>query len=268
MARPDVSKGSPDRFGYSWDAFNELTPGQEEQFRRWTSGLNPAKDWLGKSFLDAGCGAGRNSFWAMSYGASGGLAIDLDERSLAAARRNLKSFPQVEVRRQSLYDLKEEDAFDICFSIGVVHHLDDPLLAVQTMARAAKPGGRVLIWVYGRENMALYVDVFDPLRKALFSRLPLKLVRGLAYAVAAALWVLLRLGFQPIEYFRLLRSFPFAHLHHIVFDQMLPRVANYWRREQVLDLVAGAGLEEIELVWVNQMSWSAIGRKPLQRAAR
>jgi SAM-dependent methyltransferase len=261
-AHPDVSKGSPERFGYSWGEFNELTSQQEDQFRRWTVHLRPESDWQGKLFLDAGCGAGRNSYWAMTYGAAGGTAIDLDNRSLTAARRNLAAFPQVEVRQHSLYDLTEEGVFDICFSIGVIHHLDDPLLAISKMRRAAKANGQVLIWVYGLENMEFYINVLNPIRRVLFSRLPMPLLQGLAYIPASVLWVLLRIGFQPIEYFRLLRTFPFSHLHHIVLDQMLPKVAHYWSRDTVQSLMTSAGLTDVKLDWVNEMSWSAIGRKP------
>jgi hypothetical protein len=35
-------------------------------------------------------------------------------------------------------------------------------------------------------------------------------------------WLLLRLGVRPIEYFRPIAGFDFAHLRAIVFDQMLP----------------------------------------------
>jgi len=38
-------KGSPDRFGYSWERFNELTPEQERQFQLWTVHLSPERDW-------------------------------------------------------------------------------------------------------------------------------------------------------------------------------------------------------------------------------
>jgi len=100
-AEPDRQRFA-ERFGYSWHKFNELTKRQEEQFRRWTVDLRPERDWRGKFFLDAGCGAGRNSYWAMTYGAADGVAFDLDERSLAAARRNLAAIPQVQVRQQSL----------------------------------------------------------------------------------------------------------------------------------------------------------------------
>ena len=61
-----------------------LRPEYEEQFRRWTAHLEP-EDWCGLTFLDVGCGMGRNSYWPMSYGAAGELAIDVDDRSLAAA---------------------------------------------------------------------------------------------------------------------------------------------------------------------------------------
>jgi SAM-dependent methyltransferase len=261
MNRPEDSKGSPDRFGYSWERFSELTPEQEVQFRRWTPQLSPERDWKGKVFLDAGCGAGRNSYWAMSYGAKSCVAIDLDERSLDAARRNLAKFPTAEVRKCSIYDLPYRDAFDIAFSIGVIHHLDDPQLAVRKLAQAVKPGGRVLIWVYGYENLEFYVNVLDPLRKLLFSWMPLALVRLLAWLPATLLWLAVRLGFTPLEYLRLLRRFPLRHVHHIVFDQMLPRTACYWRKEQAVALLEQAGLRDVECVWVNEVSWSAIGKR-------
>ena len=97
-------RGSPDRFGYAWNRYNELLPEHEEQFRRWTVHLS-AEDWQGKTFLDVGCGMGRNSYWPMVYGASGGVAIDVDERSLAAARGILADWNNVEIHHMSAYDI-------------------------------------------------------------------------------------------------------------------------------------------------------------------
>ena len=259
-------RGSPDRFGYSWEHFHELTREQERQFQLWTSHLSP-RDWKGKTFLDAGCGAGRNSYWAMSYGAASCLSIDLDERSLAAARRNLEKYPSAEVHRCSIYEIPYQDRFDIVFSIGVIHHLSDPALAVRKLTQAAKPGGRVLVWVYGYENLEFYVNVLNPLRKVMFSWLPLGLVRFLAYLPAGLLWAMLRLGYAPLAYMKLLRTFSFRHIHHICFDQMLPRIAFYWRKDEAIALLEQAGLEHIKTDWVNEVSWSVIGTKPGSAAA-
>ncbi len=253
--------GSPDRFGYEWNAYAEILPEYEEQFRRWTVHLVPA-EWRGKSFLDVGCGMGRNSFWPMQYGAKEGCAVDLDERSLAQARRNLVAFATVEVMQASAYDLPFAERFDIAFSIGVIHHLEHPELALQQMVRAVKPGGQVLVWVYGSEGNRWLVSVLDPLRRVLFRRMPIRWVHHLSLYPAALLWLLLRLGLRPNAYFRLLAGFGFGHLRSIVFDQMLPRIAHYWPKRTVQELMEAAGLEEVRLAAVNEMSWSAIGTRP------
>src|SRR5262249_16208892 len=120
-----VVSGSPERFGYEWHVYSQLRPEYEEQFRRWTAHLAP-QDWKGRTFLDVGCGMGRNSFWPMTYGAAGGVAVDVDQRSLQAARQNLSAYPSVTVCEKSAYELGCQNTFDIVFSIGVIHHLEFP----------------------------------------------------------------------------------------------------------------------------------------------
>ena len=137
---PDIKLGSPDRFGYSWNIFNEILPIHEEQFYRWTKPI-PKNWWLNKSFLDVGCGIGRNSYWSMKLGASNGMSIDVDKRSLSVARINLAQYPEIKIENRSAYLIEEKNAFDISFSIGVIHHLEFPDLAINEMVAATKPGG-------------------------------------------------------------------------------------------------------------------------------
>jgi SAM-dependent methyltransferase len=263
---PERTKsGSPDRFGYEWGRYSELLPEHEEQFRRWTPHVTP-EEWRDSVVLDVGCGMGRNSYWPLKYGARACVAIDVDQNSLSSARATLARFPNAEVRNMSVYDIKFINHFDIVYSIGVIHHLSDPEAALRNMVGAAKPGGRVLIWVYGLENNRWIVTIFNPLRKALFSRLPVGLVHHLSLYPAMLLWLGLRLGIGRIEYFNLLRGMTFSHLRSIVFDQMLPRIANYWPRAAVKRLMQDAGLTNVDLAWVNQMSWAASGVKPSSRS--
>jgi SAM-dependent methyltransferase len=256
----ETRRGSPERFGYEWHKYSVVVPQHEEQFRRWLPFFSPS-DWVGKRFIDVGCGMGRNSLWPMTYGAAGGYAVDLDDRSLAAARRTLDAFPAMEVRKCSAYQLPWTDEFDISFSIGVIHHLEHPEVALKSMITATKPGGCVAIWVYGRENNEWLLWALDPARKALFSWMPTPWVHAISVLPTALLWLLLRSGFNRIEYFRLLRTFSFQHLRSIVFDQMLPKIARYWTKAEVECLMADAGLRDVKLEWVNEMSWAACGKK-------
>jgi SAM-dependent methyltransferase len=256
-----IKSGSPERFGYEWKTYAEMRPEYEEQFRLWTPHLD-RDDWNGKVILDVGCGMGRNTYWPLIYGANESVSIDVDERSLASARSTLAAFPHAAIKHMSAYQIDYTDHFDIAYSIGVIHHLEHPQLALRQMVKAVKPGGQVLIWVYGRENNRWWVSVLDPLRKTLFSRLPISLVHHLSLYPAAVLWLSLRASAGRIQYFRLLRRLTFRHLRSIVFDQMLPKISNYWPRQTVERLMMDAGLEQVRLVWVNEVSWSAIGTKP------
>jgi SAM-dependent methyltransferase len=254
-------RGSPDRFGFEWGEYSELRPEYEVQFLKW-AGTLPREYWRGRKFLDVGCGMGRNSHWPMTYGAAAAVAIDVDARSLASAQRLLSRWPAVTVRRMSAYEIEYEDFFDVVFSIGVIHHLAEPERALQQMVKAAKPGGRVLIWVYGYENNEWIVKYFNPLRHAIFARLPVRITHALSFGLAAVLWFALKVGFGRLEYFHQLRRFSFRHLRSIVFDQMLPKIANYWRHDEVQALMKGAGLSDIRIEPVNGISWSAVGTKP------
>lgn len=261
MIDPLAAGGSPERFGYEWSRYSDIKPEHEEQFSRWLPFYRP-EDWREQRFVDVGCGMGRNSYWPLKYGAKQGHALDVDARSLASARANLAPFSNCEVLYNSAYQLPWSGEIDIAFSIGVIHHLEFPKLALAAMVGSVRTGGQVAIWVYGRENNVWLIWALNPTRKLLFSRMPIAVTHHLSLYPAALLWLFLRTGLTPIKYFDLLRSFTFKHLRSIVFDQMLPKIANYWRKDEVEALMREAGLERIQLAWVNEMSWAARGFKP------
>jgi len=48
--------------------------------------------------------------------------------------------------------LPVEPQCDLVVSIGVLHHIPDPDPVVAAAYRALVPGGRLLVWLYGREG--------------------------------------------------------------------------------------------------------------------
>lgn len=251
--------GTQHQFGYEWERYPEILPLHEEQFRRWIAPF-PLDGFAGKRFLDGGCGMGRNAYWALQAGASAALAIDYDERTVAAARKNLAPFPQAEVRLQSLYELDEPGRFDIAFSVGVIQHLAEPRRAVERLVAALKPGGTLILWVYAREGNELYLSLIDPLRKHVTSRAPQPITHAIAKAMTVALVGYLALPHRR-EYEKLLRGHSFRQLELIVLDQLLPSIAAYWTREESLALLAGLPLEDVRISHTNGMSWTLVATK-------
>lgn len=207
-----ATTGTEKEFGYEWEAYSEILPEHRDQFWTWVQPLQP-DDFKGKSFLDAGCGMGRNSFWALRAGATAGVAFDFDQRTVAAAKRNLQAFPTCTVDYASIYEFHRPNEFDIVFCIGVLHHLADPQRAVAHLASAVKPGGLLAVWVYGKEGNRLYLSLLHPLR-VLTKRLPLRATRWLAKGLAA----LLRGGLAvapATSYRNVLRRLTFRHLERL-----------------------------------------------------
>jgi hypothetical protein len=84
-----------------------------------------------------------------------------------------------------------------------------------------------------------------------------------SYLLTGTLWGLVRLGFGNTKYYDMLRRTSFYHLRHIVMDHMIPRIALYYSRAEAEELLAGRGLVNIKTSWVNNLSWSVSGQKPL-----
>ncbi|MEK6933965.1 MAG: class I SAM-dependent methyltransferase [Nanoarchaeota archaeon] len=259
MKKSKSKSGSMDRFGYEWNKYNRIIPEYELQFLKWVFPLKK-EDFKGKKILDAGCGIGRNSYWPLIYGAKKVLAFDYDPRTIEVAKRNLAKFKNAEIKYNSIYGIDFKNKFDISFSIGVIHHLEHPKEAVKKLIKATKKGGRVLIWVYGYEGNEWIVKYINPIRK-ITSKLPVFITHFIAYGFSIPLYVYVRLFKQKKDYLKQISRFKFWHLHSIVFDQLIPKIANYWRKEEACELMEKQGLKNIKAYQVNGNSWTVVGTK-------
>lgn len=253
---------SADRFGYEWRHYPDILPEHEMQFRGWVSPLRQ-EDFSDTRVLDAGCGMGRNSFWVAKWGAREVVAFDADPGTVEAASRNLVGLPNVRVLLKSIYDIAWRDEFDVVLSIGVIHHLENPLAAVRKLAQAVRPGGKVLIWVYGYEGNEWIVKFISPLRRVFLSRLPPALLDYLTYAVSIPFYGFLYIVPTAHSYLRQLKTLHFSHVHSIIFDQLLPAIARYYRREEAETLLREAGLVDVIATHVNNNSWAVVGVRPI-----
>jgi SAM-dependent methyltransferase len=250
---------STDRFGYEWHKYSEIIDEYEKQFLAWIVPLK-AEDFRDTRVLDAGCGTGRNLYWPLQYGAREVVGFDLDPRTVAVARENLASFDNATIEQRSIYEIEYDNEFDRVQCIGVMHHLADPAEAMRRLVRAARPGGTILIWVYGREGFTWLKYLITGVRR-ITCRLPIKVVHAIAYPFSALIWSIIKLIPTRHPYLRQFKKSPFWHIHSIVFDQLLPEIAHYWSREESLALFDGLPVTDVRAEFVNKGSWAVSARK-------
>jgi SAM-dependent methyltransferase len=112
-------------------------------------------------------------------------------------------------------------------SIGVLHHLPEPVVGFRALASLLRPGGRFVAWCYAREGNVL--ALVDPVRRL-----------------------------QPSDLSDL-AVFPFREVHSIAFDQLLAPVAHYMPHSEVERCFAESGLKLASLRFHHANRWAAIG---------
>lgn len=108
----------------------------------------------GERILDVGCGTGHLTAAIAESGAEV-LGIDSSEAMIAQACEN---FPQLHFETRDICTIDDRDAFDAIFSNAVLHWVQPPEAAALAMARALKPGGRLVCEFGGRGNIKVLVE--------------------------------------------------------------------------------------------------------------
>lgn len=270
-------------FGYQWTrgeaAMKDSRLVSAEVFLDFLAPLDAA--WFaGKAVLDAGCGSGRFSRWACDFGAARVLALDYSDAvdvAFAALRDRAEALV---VQGDLLHPPLAAGAFDHAFSVGVLHHTADPARAFAEVTARVRAGGAVSAWVYGLEGNEWIVRWVDPLRRAVFSRLPRAALWALSWAVALPLRVVLALVYVParrvaplrrrlfyFDYFSFFASFGLAEQALMIFDQLSPAIAAYVPRPEFERWFAAAGLESVRISARNGNSWRGLGARPARGVA-
>lgn len=116
--------------------------------------------WPGCRVLEAGCGIGTDG---ASFAAAGAVYTGLDfsptATQLARRRFELDALQGAVVVASVTALPFPDEAFDLVFSHGVIHHVEDTEGSVQEFYRVLKPGGVVLVMAYHRRSWNYYVSI-------------------------------------------------------------------------------------------------------------
>ena len=265
---PSLAERTIADFGEQWTAYTDNSGfyGSPALLQDVFGPLLNVDDLKGAVVIDVGAGTGRFTNVFVSTGAAKVMAVEPSRAFDALTRNTAAHRDRVECVHTAVEQFRASAPVDFAFSYGVLHHIPDPRCAVAAMRDALKPGGRIGIWLYGREGNEAYVAALTLLTLV---------TRRLPHAwLEACVWVV----YVPaVIYMWLCRILPLPMRHYFVdifskltpdkrrltlYDQLNPAYAKYYWQQEVRALLQDAGFVDIEVFHRHNYSWTAVAVKP------
>jgi len=277
---PNVDPRTVEDFGREWTTFDQSELGREERERSFAAYFAVFPwDRISRAAVgfDFGCGSGR---WAGLVAPRVGRlhCVDASEAALVVARRNLADRANCEFHLATAEDLPFPDSsMDFGYSLGVLHHLPDPVRGLSACVRKLRPDAPFLLYVYYRfDNRPAWFrrlwQASDLLRRAL-SRAPHEVKLPVSGLIAATVyWPLARIARAierrgvdvsafPLSFYR---NSSFYTMRTDALDRFGTRVEFRFTRDEIRSMMEQAGLEHVAFGEMEPF-WCAVGRK--RRAA-
>ena len=263
-----------ENFGWQWQHFVQSDELYADQFLGWIAPVRP-EFFQDKVVLEGGCGKGRHTQLAASWGARDVIGVDLSDavETAFAATRKLEN---AHIVQADIYQLPFARVFDYAFSIGVLHHLPDPRSGFRSLAAKVKNGGSLSAWVYGAENNEWITRFVDPLRKRFSSRISRRALLHISKAPAVLVYLATKLVYGPLnrspagakaarhlfynDYLSAISQFGWREQHTIVFDHLVAPTSHYIPREDFEEWWLEVGAKDVIVGWHNKNSWRGFGR--------
>jgi SAM-dependent methyltransferase len=117
----------------------------------------------GCKVAEIGSGTGRIVNMLLEAGAEDIIALEPSD-AFDVLCQNIRQPDKVTCLKITGDQLPAFRDLDYVFSIGVLHHIQDPIPVVEAAFKALRPGGRFFVWVYGKEGNRLYLTFLTLLR--------------------------------------------------------------------------------------------------------
>jgi len=260
-------------FGYEWQAFSEMLPDYESNFR-WYFERFGLEQFKNLRVLDAGCGTGRHTFHMARSGAREVIAMDFSQAIEVAARNNQDN-PNTHFVQADIYHPPFPlDSFDFIYSLGVLHHLPDPEKGFRALLKLLRASGFMNIYLYWNlETEAAWrraaLGLVTQARRVT-TRMPHALLQRVSWLTAAAFQFTFVLPARALDKFNLTRSLadhvPLGHyrkysfrvLYTDQFDRLSAPIENRYGRAEVAAWFERAKMRDV--VVLGGAGWRASGR--------
>ena len=263
----DIEQKTIQDFGDQWERYTDNSGyyGAPTLLQDVFGSLLKLEELAGRRVMEIGSGSGRIVNMLLDAGVAQVVAVE-PSSAMAILRQNTQDRAErIEYIQATGATIPPVDV-NYIISIGVLHHIPDPEAVVANAFRLLKPGGKFLFWVYGYEGNGLYLTFVNPLRK-LTQRLPDTILVGLSHFLNLILSAyIFACRFLPLplkDYMRqVIGKFSWQKRSLVIFDQLNPAYAKYYRREEAEGLMRSGGFENVQLYHRHGYSWTVIGEKP------
>ncbi|NEP09867.1 MAG: methyltransferase domain-containing protein [Symploca sp. SIO2C1] len=253
-------------FGEQFTAYSEISGyfASIEILQDVLGPLMEVSDFRDRSVVDLGSGSGR---WVKIFNQLGARQITVIEPSNAieVCKKNNAALDNV-IYYQTTGDKIPDGIYDIVYSFGVIHHIPEPDPVMSRIFEVLSPGGKAVIWIYGWENNELYLALINFLRI-----ITVNISHNNLDKISALMVKLVRFYSRLTQYFPLplkdymqtvIDKLKDYDVKHIIYDQLNPHYAKYYRRQEAIDLLEKVGFENIKAYHKNNYSWTILGEKP------
>lgn len=222
--------------------------------------INEIKD---KIVMEVGVGAGRIIKNLLIFKPKKIVGIEPSE-AINVAKNNINS-PDVTILNVKGEDITFENEFDYIFSIGVIHHIPKYKEVLKKINQSLKENGKFIIWVYGKEGNEIYLFIFNNFRRIAIL-LPDVILRLISQFLALTTYFygfLCKYINLPLnKYFtNFFNKFSFKHRSYVIFDQLNPSFAKYFKKEELKKVLDECGFEIEQLDHKFEYSYTAICKK-------
>jgi SAM-dependent methyltransferase len=263
----DLTKRTIQDFGEQWTSFrdNPAYYGSAGLLQDLISPFLSLADLKGLRVADIGSGTGRIVNMLLDANVAHVHAVEPSAAMQVARSNTADRAGRITYVEATGEKLPPGLNLDLVVSMGVLHHVPDPGPIVAAALKALKPGGRCLIWLYGREGNEVYLGFAEPLRW-LTVRLPHKPLVALCYVLGAALDAYIALcKWIPLPSRRymteVLAKFPRSIRRLTIYDQLNPAYAKYYRKHEAIALLADNGFDNVRAHHRHGYSWTVVGTK-------
>jgi SAM-dependent methyltransferase len=265
-------------FGVQWKTFSrvQLDSGRladsERRFRSETA-LQP-NDVRGKVVLEAGCGMGRFLDVVSRDGAALAVGVDLSS-AVDAAAENLGRRDNVLIVQGDIFKLPfKPGAFDVIYSIGVLHHTPSAERAFKALVPLVAPGGTIAISVYAATVKPGVPWALNMFRRRAFRvvtrRLPRWLLMWWSKYAVPVFWAIDKIPIvRYLRYFfpvLIYKDYPLDWSVLDTFDTYATELESRHRPKEVFRWFREMRLTEIDLLDSDDGWVSVRGRVPMRIA--